>query len=154
MEAVRAYQGINKETKDPQLWPAHSELAKPVPFSPDGTWEFVGDEEIMKQLARTRSIAVAKLKGGTNGFRTIIIFDEVNALVEATKLREQPFNLAKFDTSLIVGCRLVSGTPLHDYVETLSAGCSSLYVEEVAPFDPRRWSGGSPHRRVASCRAS
>jgi hypothetical protein len=96
----------------------------------------------MKQLARTRSTAVAKLKGGTNRFKTIIIFDEVNVLVEATELHEQPFNLAQFDTSLIAGCRLVSGTPLHDYVETLSAGCSSLYVEEVASFDPAEMERG------------
>ena len=78
--------------------------------------------------------AVLALKAPSNT-KTLLIFDEVNVLVEKNLLDTPPFTLAVFVHDLASGCRLTSGTPLHAYIEKLAAGYFPWYVTQVTPFN-------------------
>jgi energy-coupling factor transporter ATP-binding protein EcfA2 len=70
--------------------------------------------------------------------RTVLIFDEVNKLVELKSERgmlldASPFNLAGF-SPWSSGTMLVSGTPLHSYIGKIAAGYES-FVKYTAPLN-------------------
>ena len=77
--------------------------------------------------------AVLALKA-PSATKALLIFDEVNALVEGNLLKTSPFDLAVFRDDLASGCRLMSGTPLHAFVRTLAAGYGQ-YVVETTPLN-------------------
>ena len=94
------------------------------------------------------------LKFQANGIKVLLVFDEVNVLVEKNLLRTaSPFDVAEFGNDLTSGCRLVSGTPLHAYIETLRAGYFPQYVAQTTPFNAvelDRWLGTPIGQAVAS----
>jgi len=93
------------------------------------------------------------LRFQANGVKVLLVFDEVNALVEKQLLGAAPFNIAAFRNDLVSGCRLVSGTPLHAYIETLRAGYFPQYVAQTTPFNAvelDRWLGTPIGQAVAS----
>ena len=94
------------------------------------------------------------LKFQANGIKVLLVFDEVNALVEKNLLRTaSPFDVAEFGNDLTSGCRLVSGTPLHAYIETLRAGYFPQYVAQTTPFNAvelDRWLSTPIGRAVSS----
>lgn len=142
-EGLRGW--MNANNLSPEAVPG---MLKYVLNPPNKPWKHYGEHDDVDWGS-----AWIGLCEDTNIFFTLLVIDEVNELVKGSKINDKPFHIAKFDSRLKKGCRLVSGTPLHNYIHTLSAGYSGLYIRSALPFTPseqKDWLRTVSGRRVAA----
>ena len=132
-EGLRAFRaaGGNLEHLDFRL----RTFAGEVP--PEGGWVALDKHAATDKLEKLQPAFVTK----NDHVKTMLIFDEVNKLVEAGKFGSFPFNLAAFVPEMESGCLLVSGTPLHSYIDTLGAGYweSIVHLAPLTSIELDRW---------------
>jgi len=117
-EGVRAFQAAGGNLGD-----LVDDLGKLVTLAPPPkeSWNRA-DEASTKQLCTDVIIALGNGGAKVKTLQRLLVFDEVNKIVELDKLDTAPFSVAQFLADIASGCRLVSGTPLHSYIQKLSAG--------------------------------